>query len=77
MNLKQKKAAHLAGECEDTITDETISIKKQKKTILIKENNSCKPYVASSISFLLTRATLTGLFICFYVNSWSKNDLPY
>ena len=45
--------------------------------MLVKENNSCKPYVASSILFLLTSATLTGLFIDFYVNSWSKNDLPY
>ena len=45
--------------------------------MLIKDNNSCKPYVASSIFFLLISGTLTGRFIYFYVNSWSKNDLPY
>ena len=38
----------------------------------IKENSSldsCKPFVASSILFLLISITVTGAFVYFYVNS--------
>ena len=43
----------------------------------IKKFDFCKPFVALSILFLLVSSTLTGLFIYFYVNSWSKNNLPF
>ena len=52
-----------------------MSIKKYNKTVLIKENNSinsCKPFVASSILFLLISVIITGAFIYFYVNLQSK-----
>ena len=61
-----KKAAHLlTEECEDIIDSKTMSIKKHHKTLPVKKYNktvsikentslvSCKPFVASSILFLL------------------------
>ena len=75
----RKKAAHLLREkCEEVIDNKTMSIKKYNKTVLIKENNSvnaCKPFIASSILFLLVSVILTGLFVYFYVNSQSKRKL--
>ena len=74
----KKKAAHLlTEECEEIINNRTVPIKKYNKTVSTKEDNSCKPYVTSSILFLLLTVVLTVLFIYFYVNSWSKNDLSY
>ena len=74
---KKKEAHLLTEECEEIIDNETVPIKKYNKTVLIKENNSCKPYVALSTLFLLISVVFTGLFIYFYVNLWSKNNLPY
>ena len=75
----KEKAAHLlTEECEDVIDNKTLSIKKYNKTLSIKENNSinsCTPFFASSILFLLVNAIITGLFIYFYVNSQSKRKL--
>ena len=48
------------------------------KTILIKEIvEDCKPFVASSIIFLLVLIILTGLLIYFYVKSRLRDVLPY
>ena len=81
----KKKAAHLlTEECEEIIDNnktlsakenENVSIKKYNKTVSIKENtslDSCKPYSASSVLFLLVSVIITGAFIYFYVNSQSK-----
>ena len=58
------RAAELKEKCEE-ITDNKMLLIKHNKTVLTKESNSCKPYVASSILFLLISVTLTGLFIFF------------
>ena len=58
--------------------NKNMSIKKYNKTVSIKENtslNSCKPFVASSILFLLVSVIVTGLFVYFYDNSQSKRKL--
>ena len=77
----RKKAAHLlAEECEEIIDNKTVPAKKHNKTGSIKEHNkylnnsldSCKPFVASSISFLLVSVVITGFLVHFYVNSLSK-----
>ena len=39
-----------------------MSIKKNKKI------DSCKPFIASSILFLLVSVTIAGIFIYFYIN---------
>ena len=68
------KAAKLttAEECEE-INDDDIS---NKKTILMKEYiEHCKPFIASSILFLLIAIILTVLFVYFYVNSKLTNIL--
>ena len=41
------------------------------ETVSIKEN-ICKPFVASSVSFLLTSVKIACAFIYFYVNLRSK-----
>ena len=49
-----------------------------KKTVLIKENtslDSCKPFVAPSILFLLISVTTISAFFYFDVNSQSKRKL--
>ena len=70
----RKKAAHLlAKECEEIIDDKTVSIKKYNKTVSVKTQfDPCKPYIASSIQFLLVIVIITGAFVYFYVNSQSK-----
>ena len=72
----KKKAAHLlTEECKEIIYNKTVPIKKYNKTVPIKENISldpCKPFVASSVLFLLVIVIITGAFIYFYVNSQSK-----
>ena len=75
----KKKAAHLLTEkCEEIIDNKTLSRKKYNKTVSMKENNlinSCKPFVASSVLFLLVSVIITGLFIYFHVNLQSKRKL--
>ena len=85
----QEKGAHLLTEkCEEIIDNKTVSIKIHNKTVSIKKHNktvisikennssdSCKPFVASSILFLLVSVILTGLFIYFYASLQSKKDL--
>ena len=54
-----------------------MSIKKYNKTVSIKENNSsdsCKPFVASSVLFLLVSVIITGASVYFYINSHSKEN---
>ena len=71
----KEKAARLTEECEEVIDNETVSI---NKTITTKEKiKSCKPFVVSSILFLLVSVTLTGVFIYCYISSWPKYELPY
>ena len=68
----KKKAALLVEEWEEITNDKTVSMKKYNKTVPIKENSSldsCKPFVASSILFLLISITVTCGFVYFYVNS--------
>ena len=66
----RKKAVKLTTEeeCEE-INDSTIVIKE------LVEN--CKPFVASSILFLLVTTILTELLIYFYIKSRPNNALPY
>ena len=75
----RKKAAHLlAKECEKIIDNKTAPVKKYSKTVSVKNCNSfgpCKPYIASSILFLLVSVIITGFFVYFYVNSQSKRKL--
>ena len=72
----EKKAAHLlTEEFEEIIDNKTLPVKKYNKSVSIKENtslSSCKPFVASSILFLLVSVIIAGLFVYFYVNSQSK-----
>ena len=74
----QKKAAKLIEECEEIVDNATIT---DGRTISLGENKiisikNCKPFVASSISFLAVSAILTRFFVYFYVKSKS-NVLPY
>ena len=58
--------------------NKTLLVKKYNKTVSTKENislNSCKPFVASSVLFLLISVIITVLFVYFYVNSHSKIKL--
>ena len=80
----KRKAALLAEECEnEVINNKTLPVKEHNKTVSIKEPDKClntsldpcKPYVASSILFLLVSVIITGAFIYFYVNSQSKRKL--
>ena len=77
VNVSIKKAAHLlTEECEEIIDNKTL-LKKYNKTVLIKENTSlvsCKPFVASSILFLLVSVITVGAFIYFYVNLQPKKN---
>ena len=53
-------------------------MKKYNKTVSIKENtslDSCKPFVPSSVLFLLISVIITSAFVYFYVNSYSKRKL--
>ena len=77
----KKKAAHLlTEECEEIIDNKVVPIKKYNKTVSIKKYNkivsikenisldSCKPFLASSVLFLLVSVIITGTFVYFYVN---------
>ena len=83
--MYKKKAAHLlTEECEEMINNKTLLIKKYNKTVSIKKYNktvpikenislySCKPFVASSVLFLLVSVIIIGAFVYFYVNLHSK-----
>ena len=66
-----KKAARLrTKKCVEIIDDITTITQNQ-----LVEN--CKPFAASSISFLLVTIILTGLLIYFYVKSKPYDVLPY
>ena len=84
----KKKVAHLlTEECEEIITNKTVSvklynktvsIKKYNKTLSIKENislDSCKPFFASSLLFSLVIVIITGAFVYFYLNFQPKRKL--
>ena len=84
----KKKAAHLlTEECEEINDNKIVPIKKHNKTllvrkynktVLIKENislDSCKPFVALFVLFLLVSVIITGVLAYFYVNSHSKRKL--
>ena len=71
-----KKAAHLLTEkCEEIIDNKIVPIEKHNKTLLVKIYNktmsieenisldSCKPFVASSVLFLLVSVIITGAFV--------------
>ena len=74
----RKKAAKLTTEEECEETNDSITTITQNKTIIVKEFvENCKPFVVSSILYLLVTIILTGLLIYFYVRSRSKNYLPY
>ena len=65
----QKNPAKLTTEeeCEEINDDAEIT---QNETIVIKELvENCKPFVASSILFLLVTIILTRPLIYFYINS--------
>ena len=65
----KKKAVHLlAEECKEIIDNKTVPIKIYNKTVSIKENislDSCKPFVASSVLFLLVTVIIIGPFYSF------------
>ena len=49
--------------------NKNVSLKKYNKTVSIKENISldfCKPFVASSVLFLLVSVIITGAFLFLY-----------
>ena len=75
----KRKAALLVEECE-IIDNKTVSVKKKRnKTVSLKEHNysldSCKPFVAPSISFLLLSVMTTGAFVYFYFSKQPKRKL--
>ena len=58
--------------------NKTVPIKKYNKAVSVKNCNSfdlCKPYIASSILFLLVSIITTSVFVYFYANSQSKRKL--
>ena len=78
----KKKAAHLLTEdCEEITDNKTVPIEKHNKTLLVKKYNktvsikenisldSCKPFVVSSVLFLLVSVITAGALIYFYINS--------
>ena len=83
----KKKAAHLlTEECEEIIDNKTepikkynktVSIKKYNKTVSIKENislDSCKPFVGSSVLFLLVSVIIAGAFLIFMLTHIEKEN---
>ena len=76
MSIEKKQK--LAEKCEEIIDNKTVLIRKDNKTVSVKNCISldpCKQYIASSILFLLISVTITGAFVYFYVNSLSKKRL--
>ena len=80
VNIKKKAAHLLTEECEEIIDNKTVPAKRHNKTVSVKEHNKhlnnsldpCKPFVASSILFLLISVIITGLFVYFYANLQPK-----
>ena len=66
---KKKVAPLLTEECEAIIDNKTVSIKENISL------NSCKPFVASSLLFLLVIVIITGAFVYFYVKFQPKRKL--
>ena len=75
----KKKAPHLlTEECEEITGNKTVPAKKYNKSVTIKKYNetvsvkesisldSYKPFVASSVLFLLESVIITGAFVYFY-----------
>ena len=63
------------------IQNQTLSIKKCNKIQSVHKYNKCqlvdkcKPFIASSILFLLVSVIITGVFMYYYFNSQSKRKL--
>ena len=77
LNVSTKKIAKLTTEECEEIIDDTTTI-TQNKTIVIKELvENCKPFVASSISFVSVSVILTGIVIYSCVKSQNRDVLPY
>ena len=70
-----KKAAALIAEEECDV--ETNDIIQNKTVTLIKKIENCKPFVASSILFVLVSIILSGIMIYFCLKSRNKSVLPY
>ena len=81
ISQKVKRNSVKKKKCEEIMDNKTLLIKnktnKKKHNKKINSIDSCKPFVALSILFLLVSSTLTGLFIYFYVSSWSKKDFLF
>ena len=72
VSVNIKKAAHLlTEECEEIIDNKTVPAKKYLNILL----DSCKPFFASSLLFLLVSVIIVGLFVYFYVNLQPKRKL--
>ena len=82
---RKKVAYSLVEECDkntdknEVIHNETFSIKEYNKSTNIDLNtssssDSCKPYVAFSILFLIISVTISAEFVYFYVNSRPKKN---
>ena len=83
---KKRAAYSLVKECEENIDEnkiirnQTLSIKEYNKSINKDLNTSsisdpCKPYIASSILFLLISVVISRAFVYFYLNSCPKKEL--
>ena len=71
---KERAAYLLTNDCEEIIDkNNTLLIKKYNK--YLKTFDNCKPYIASSILFLLISITITGAIVYFYLNSSPKRKL--
>ena len=77
-----KAAYSLLEECDENIDKnevihhETLSIKEYNKGLnTSSSSDTCKPYVALSILFLMISVTISGAFVYFYLNSRPKNEL--
>ena len=57
--------------------DEIVDIKQNKKVLITKQIENCKPFVVSSILFVSVSIILTGIMIYFYVKSRNRDILPY
>ena len=57
--------------------DEIVDIKQNKKVLITKQIENCKPFVVLSIIFVSVSIILTGIMIYFYVKSRNRDILPY
>ena len=73
----------LVKECEgnidqnEIIHNKTLSIKEYNKSVNKDLNtfDPCKPYIASSILFLLISVIISSSFVYFYLNLRPKKEL--